>query len=49
MNVVAIPETEIAAACERFSISTDTWIRQERAFGLMRQIYTKRAAIRGLP
>jgi hypothetical protein len=47
LNFVAIPETEIAAACERFSISPETWKRQERALGLLRKIYSKRAAIRG--
>lgn len=47
LNFVAIPESEIAAACERFSISTETWRRQERAFGLLRKVYAKRAKIRG--
>ena len=47
LNFVAIPETEITIACERFRISTDTWRRQERAFSLMRKVYSKRAAIRG--
>jgi hypothetical protein len=47
LNFVALPENEIAAACERFRISIETWRRQECAFGLLRKIYTKRAAIRG--
>jgi len=47
LNFAAIPETEIVQACERFSISLDTWRRQERAFGLLRKVYAKRAAIRG--
>ena len=47
LSFVAIPETEIATACERFRISVATWRRQERAFGLMKQVYAKRAAVRG--
>lgn len=47
LNVVAIPETEIASACERFSLPLETWRRQERAFGLLHKVYAKRAAIRG--
>ncbi len=31
LDFAAIPEQEIAAACERFSISLETWQRQERA------------------
>jgi hypothetical protein len=47
LNVIAIPEAEIASACERFNLSFDTWQRQERAFGLLKKVYAKRAAIRG--
>jgi hypothetical protein len=44
---VAIPETEIASACDRFNLPLETWRRQERAFGLLQKVYAKRAAIRG--
>ena len=47
LHFAAIPESEIAAACERFNISADAWRRQERGFGLLKQVYAKRAAIRG--
>jgi hypothetical protein len=47
LNVVAIPQTEIERACEQFNLSLDTWQRQERAFGLLKKVYAKRAAIRG--
>ena len=47
LNFVAIPEEEIVAACERCGMHLETWRRQERAFGLMRKVYEKRAAIRG--
>ena len=47
LEFVAIPETEIVAACNRVSISEDTWRRQERAFGLLRKVYARRAEIRG--
>ena len=47
LNFAAIPETEIIQACERFNLPLDTWRRQERAFGLLRKVYAKRAAIRG--
>jgi hypothetical protein len=47
LNVVAIPETEIAHACERFNLPLESWRRQERAFGLLKRVYAKRAAIRG--
>jgi len=47
LNFVAIPETEIVQACQRFNLPRDTWRRQERAFGLMRKVYARRAAIRG--
>jgi hypothetical protein len=43
----AIPEEEILQACKRFNLPLDTWRRQERAFGLLRKVYAKRAAIRG--
>jgi hypothetical protein len=47
LNFAAIPEAEIKAACERFEMSLDTWQRQERAFGLLKKVYTKRAKLRG--
>ena len=47
LNYAAIPETEIAQACERFNLPLETWTRQERAFGLMQKVYAKRAKIRG--
>jgi hypothetical protein len=47
LNYAAIPETEIAQACERFNLPLETWTRQERAFALMRKVYAKRAKIRG--
>ena len=43
----AVPAGEIQAACRRFNMAPDTWERQERAFGLMRQVYAKRAKLRG--
>lgn len=43
----AIPDSEIASACERFGIALETWQRQELAFGLMKKVYAKRAKIRG--
>jgi hypothetical protein len=47
LNFVVIPDQEITSACQRCGMALETWQRQERAFGLMRKIYTKRAAIRG--
>ena len=47
LNFSAIPEREITVACERFNLSLDTWKRQERAFGLLKKVYAKRAKIRG--
>jgi hypothetical protein len=47
LNFAAIPEAEIKATCERFEMSLDTWQRQERAFGLLKKVYTKRAKLRG--
>ena len=47
LNFAAIPETEIVQACERFNLPLDTWRRQESAFGLLKKVYAKRAAIRG--
>ena len=47
LHFAAIPEAEIVQACERFSLPIDTWGRQERAFGLLKKVYAKRAAIRG--
>jgi hypothetical protein len=44
---VAIPETEIASACERFNLPLESWQSQARAFGLLQKVYAKRAAIRG--
>ncbi|PYK79805.1 MAG: hypothetical protein DME37_07985 [Verrucomicrobia bacterium] len=37
----AIPEAELMQACARFNISVETWRRQERAFGLLREVYAK--------
>ena len=39
LHFAAIPETEIAQACERFNLSLETWTRQERAFGLLRKVH----------
>ena len=47
LQFAAIPETEIVQACERFNMALETWRRQERAFGLLKKVYAKRAAIRG--
>jgi hypothetical protein len=47
LNLATIPDHEIAAACERFNIHIDTWRRQEKAFGLMGKVYSKRTKIRG--
>jgi hypothetical protein len=47
LNYAAIPETEIAQACERFNLPLESWTRQECAFGLLRKVYAKRAKIRG--
>ena len=47
LDFVSIPEGEIKTACEKFGISLETWQRQERAFGLMKNVYAKRAVIRG--
>jgi hypothetical protein len=47
LNVVAIPETEIASACEQFNLPLETWLRQERAFGLLKKVYSRRAQLRG--
>ncbi len=47
LNYAAIPEAEIAQACERFNLPLESWTRQERAFGLLRKLYAKRAKIRG--
>jgi hypothetical protein len=43
----AIPDTEIAKACERFSLPLETWWRQESAFGLLKKVYARRAQLRG--
>jgi hypothetical protein len=43
----AIPDTEIANACERFNLPLETWLRQERAFGLLKKVYARRAQLRG--
>src|SRR5437868_4396884 len=37
----------ILSACNRFNLPLETWRRQERAFGLLKKVYGKRAAIRG--
>jgi hypothetical protein len=47
LNWAAIPDTEIAKACERFNLSLETWIRQETAFGLLKKVYSRRAQLRG--
>ena len=47
LNFAAIPEADIMQACERFGMSLDTWQRQERAFGLLKKVYAKRAKLRG--
>jgi hypothetical protein len=47
LNYAAIPEAEIAQACERFNLPLETWTRQERAFDLLRKVYANRAKIRG--
>jgi hypothetical protein len=43
----AIPDTEIAKACERFNLPLETWLRQESAFGLLKKVYSRRAQLRG--
>jgi len=45
LHFVAIPENEIVQRCERFNLPLDNWLRQERAFGLLKKVYAKRAAI----
>jgi hypothetical protein len=47
LHFAAIPEAEIAQACERFNLSLETWARQEHAFGLLKKVYARRAEIRG--
>lgn len=47
LNYAAIPETEIAQACERFNLPLETWRQQENAFDLLRKVYARRAKIRG--
>jgi hypothetical protein len=47
LNIIAIPETEIASACERFNLPLETWLRQESAFGLLKKVYSRRAQLRG--
>jgi hypothetical protein len=49
LHFAAIPEAEIAQACERFNLSLETWTRQEHAFGLLKKVYARRAKIRGEP
>jgi hypothetical protein len=46
LHFAATLETKISQACERFNLSLETWVRQERAFGLLRKVYAKRAKIR---
>src|SRR5262245_43737650 len=43
----AIPDTEIAKACEGFNLPLETWLRQESAFGLLKKVYARRAQLRG--
>jgi hypothetical protein len=43
----AIPDTEIANACERFNLPLETWRRQESAFRLLKKVYSRRAQLRG--
>jgi hypothetical protein len=47
LHFAAIPETEIAQACERFNLPLETWQRQESAFGLLKKVYERRAQLRG--
>ena len=47
LNQAAIPGEELTRACERFNLPIETWRRQELAFGLMKKVYAKRAAMRG--
>ncbi len=47
LHFAAIPEAEVKAACARYGMSYETWRRQEKAFGLMKKVYAKRATIRG--
>ena len=47
LNFAMIPDAEIKNACEQYSMSLDQWRRQESAFGLLKKIYARRAAIRG--
>jgi hypothetical protein len=47
LNIVAIPETEIASACERFNLPPEAWLQQESAFGLLKKVYARRAQLRG--
>ncbi len=47
LHFAAIPEAEIAQACERFNLSLEAWIRQQNAFGLLKKVYAKRAKLRG--
>jgi hypothetical protein len=48
LNIVAIPETEIIQACERFNLPPETWRRQESAFGLLKKVYARRAQFSAL-
>jgi len=47
LHFAAIPEADIKEACERFGVSLDTWQRQQRAFGLLKKVYARRAKLRG--
>ena len=47
LHFAAIPDEKVLNACNRFNLPLDTWRRQQRAFGLLRKVYGKRAAIRG--
>jgi hypothetical protein len=47
LHFAAIPDAEIAPACERFNLPLETWQRQESAFGLLKKVYARRAQLRG--
>jgi hypothetical protein len=47
LHFAAIPGADIKDACERFNLSLETWTRQEHAFGLLKNVYARRAKLRG--
>jgi hypothetical protein len=47
LHWAAIPDAEIAEACERFNLPLETWRRQESTFGLLKRVYARRAQLRG--